>query len=107
MLVSNEIQDYQLKFQDLKDELKSLQGLLVLQNQRLSEEELNLKWFKVRKDVLTQKKTEMLARKENLLQQKVTPLSPLFRLRLINKSNLILCGLHFVDYSLSYRTTIK
>lgn len=95
MLVSNEIQDYQLKFQDLKDELKSLQGLLVLQNQRLSVEELNLKWFKVREDVLSQKRTEMLARNENLLQQKVTSLCPLVR-PFLNKSNLILCrgGLH-------------
>ena len=71
MIVNNEIQDYQVKYQDLTDELKSLQGLLVLKNQRLAEEELNLKWFKIREDVLTQKKTELSSRKENLFQQKV------------------------------------
>lgn len=71
MIVNNEIQDYQVKYQDFTDELKSLQGLLVLKNQRLAEEELNLKWFKIREDVLTQKKTELSSRKENLFQQKV------------------------------------
>lgn len=71
MIVNNEIQDYQVKYQDFTDELKSLQGLLVLKNQRLAEEKLNLKWFKIREDVLTQKKTELSARKENLFQQKV------------------------------------
>lgn len=72
MIVNNEIQDYQVKYEDFTDELKSLQGLLVLKNQRLAEEELNLKWFMIREDVLTQKKTELSARKENLLQQKVS-----------------------------------
>lgn len=71
MIVNNEIQDYQVKYQDFTDELKSLQGLLVLKNQRLAEEELNLKWFKIREDVLTQKRTELSSRKENLFQQKV------------------------------------
>ena len=72
MIVNNEIQDYRVKYEDFTDELKSLQGLLVLKNQRLAEEELNLKWFMIRGDVLTQKKTELSARKENLLQQKVS-----------------------------------
>ena len=72
MKVNNEIQDYRVKYEDFTDELKSLQGLLVLKNQRLAEEELNLKWFMIRGDVLTQKKTELSARKENLLQQKVS-----------------------------------
>ena len=70
--MNNNIQGYQVKYQDLTDELKSLQGLLVLKNQRLAEEELNLKWFKIREAVLTQKKTELLARKKNLLHQKVS-----------------------------------
>ena len=69
--MSNEIQDYQVKYQDSEDELKSLQGLLVLKTQRSSEEELSLKWFKIRVDVLSQQKTELLSRKANLLQEKV------------------------------------
>ena len=72
MIVNNEIQDYQVKYEDFTDELKSLQGLLVLKNQRLAEEEINLKWFMIREDVLTQKKAELSAREENLLQQKVS-----------------------------------
>ena len=36
LIVNNEIQDYQVKNQDFTDELKSLQGLLVLKSQRLA-----------------------------------------------------------------------
>lgn len=63
---------YQAKYQDLTDELKSLQGLLVLKSQRLAEEELNLKWFKISETVLTQKKKELLEREKILIQQKVS-----------------------------------
>lgn len=68
--VNNEIQVYQAKYQDFTDELKSLQGLLVLKSQRLAEEELNLKWFKISETVLTQKKKELLEREKILIQQK-------------------------------------
>ena len=64
-----------MKYQDTMDELKSLQGLLVLKTQRLSEEELSLKWFKIREDVLSQQKTELLSRKANVLQEKVLRLN--------------------------------
>lgn len=70
--VNNEIQVYQAKYQDFTDELKSLQGLLVLKSQRLAEEELNLKWFKISETVLTQKKKELLEREKILIQQKVS-----------------------------------
>ncbi|XP_073238749.1 uncharacterized protein [Porites lutea] len=70
--VNNEIQVYQAKYQDFTDELKSLQGLLVLKSQRLAEEELNLKWFKISETVLTQKKKELLEREDILIQQKVS-----------------------------------
>lgn len=66
-----------MKYQDTMDELKSLQGLLVLKTQRLSEEELSLKWFKIREDVLSQQKTELLSRKANVLQEKVLRLNNL------------------------------
>jgi len=70
--VNNEIQVYQAKYQDFTDELKSLRGLLVLKSQRLAEEELNLKWFKISETVLTQKKKELLEREKILIQQKVS-----------------------------------
>lgn len=63
---------YQAKYQDFTDELKSLQGLLVLKSQRLAEEELTLKWFKISETVLTQKKKELLEREKILIQQKVS-----------------------------------
>lgn len=63
---------YQAKYQDFTDELKSLQGLLVLKSQRLAEQELNLKWFKISETVLTQKKKELLEREKILIQQKVS-----------------------------------
>lgn len=63
---------YQAKYQDFTDELKSLQGLLVLKSQHLAEEELNLKWFKISETVLTQKKKELLEREKILIQQKVS-----------------------------------
>lgn len=63
---------YQAKYQDFTDELKSLQGLLVLKSQRLAEEELNLKWFKISETVLTQKRKELLEREKILIQQKVS-----------------------------------
>ena len=69
--MSGEIQNYQVKCEDLLDEMKSLQGLLVLKNQRLSEEELNLKWFKIREEVLVQKRAELLTGRENLIKEKV------------------------------------
>ncbi|XP_029213762.1 uncharacterized protein [Acropora muricata] len=68
--VSDEIQNYQVKCEDLLDEMKSLQGLLVLKNQRLSEEELNLKWCKIREEVLVQKRAELLTGRENLIKEK-------------------------------------
>lgn len=70
-VVSEEIQNYQVKCEDLLDEMKSLQGLLVLKNQRLSEEELNLKWCKIREEVLVQKRAELLTGRENLIKEKV------------------------------------
>lgn len=70
--VNNGIQVYQAKYQDFTDELKSLQGLFVLKSQRLAEEELNLKWFKISETVLTQKKKELLEREKILIQQKVS-----------------------------------
>lgn len=70
-VVSDEIQNYQVKCEDLLDEMKSLQGLLVLKNQRLSEEELNLKWCKIREEVLVQKRAELLTGRENLIKEKV------------------------------------
>lgn len=63
---------HQAKYQDFTDELKSLQGLLVLKSQRLAEQELNLKWFKISETVLTQKKKELLEREKILIQQKVS-----------------------------------
>lgn len=69
--MSDEIQSYQVKCEDLIDEMKSLQGLLVLKNQRLSEEELNLKWFKIREEVLVQKRAQLLTGREKLLKEKV------------------------------------
>lgn len=63
---------HQAKYQDFTDELKSLQGLLVLKSQRLAEEELHLKWFKISETVLTQKKKELLEREKILIQQKVS-----------------------------------
>lgn len=62
----------QAKYQDFTDELKSLQGLLVLKSQRLAEEELHLRWFKISETVLTQKKKELLEREKILIQQKVS-----------------------------------
>lgn len=60
-----------MKYQDLKDELKSLQGLLVLKNQCLAEEELNLKWLTIQEDVLTKKRRELSGRNAHLFQKKV------------------------------------
>ena len=60
-----------MKYQDLLDELKSLQGLLVLKNQGMAEEELNLKWLTIQEGVSSKKKKELSGRNANLLQQKV------------------------------------
>lgn len=60
-----------MKYQDLLDELKSLQGLLVLKNQGMAEEELNLKWLIIQEEVSTKKKKELSGRNANLFQQKV------------------------------------
>lgn len=60
-----------MKYQDLMDELKSLQGLLVLKSQCLAEEELNLKWFTIQEHVSTEKRKELSGRNAHLFQQKV------------------------------------
>ncbi|XP_078355099.1 uncharacterized protein LOC144639678 isoform X3 [Oculina patagonica] len=68
--VNKEIQEYQVKYQDLTDELKSLQGLLVLKSQCLAEEELNLKWFTIQEHVSTEKRKELSGRNAHLFQLK-------------------------------------
>ena len=70
-LVNKEIHNCQSKSQDLLDEFKSLEGLLIVKNQSLSEEELKLRWFKIWEDVLVQKRAELLTRKALLFKQKV------------------------------------
>lgn len=69
--VNSEIQDFQLKFQDFTEDLKSLQGLVVLKNQHLAEEELDLRWFGIRGVVSLKKRQELSARAEHLCQKKV------------------------------------
>ncbi|XP_068754437.1 coiled-coil domain-containing protein 172-like [Montipora capricornis] len=68
--VNKEIHNCQSKSQDLLDEFKSLEGLLIVKNQSLSEEELKLRWFKIWEDVLVQKRAELLTRKALLFKQK-------------------------------------
>lgn len=68
--VNSEIQGTVVKYQDFTDELKSLKGLLVLKNQRLAEEELNLKWFTIQEDVLNKERKELSGRTEHLSQNK-------------------------------------
>ncbi|XP_066029448.1 uncharacterized protein [Pocillopora verrucosa] len=69
-LVNGEIQDFQRKFQDLAEELKSLQGLVVLKNQHLAEKELDLRWFGIRGVVSSKKRQELSATAEHLRQKK-------------------------------------
>nr|XP_058944544.1 uncharacterized protein LOC131772601 isoform X2 [Pocillopora verrucosa] len=68
--VNGEIQDFQRKFQDLAEELKSLQGLVVLKNQHLAEKELDLRWFGIRGVVSSKKRQELSATAEHLRQKK-------------------------------------
>ncbi|XP_058944543.2 uncharacterized protein [Pocillopora verrucosa] len=70
LLVNGEIQDFQRKFQDLAEELKSLQGLVVLKNQHLAEKELDLRWFGIRGVVSSKKRQELSATAEHLRQKK-------------------------------------
>lgn len=71
LLVNGEIQDFQQKLQDLAEELKSLQGLVVLKNQHLAEKELDLRWFGIRGVVSSKKRQELSATAEHLCQKKV------------------------------------
>lgn len=68
--VNNEIHEYQEKYQDFMDELKSLQGLLTLKNQLLAEEELSLKWFTIQEGVSAKKRKELSEGNEHLFLRK-------------------------------------
>ncbi|XP_020611122.1 uncharacterized protein LOC110049655 [Orbicella faveolata] len=68
--VNKEIHEYQVKYQDFMDELKSLQGLLTLKNQTLAEEELSLKWFTIQEGVSAIKRRELSEGNEHLFLRK-------------------------------------
>ena len=69
--VNKEIHEYQVKYQDFMDELKSLQGLLTIKNQSLAEEELSLKWFTIQEGVSAKKRKELSEGNEYLFTRKV------------------------------------
>lgn len=71
MSVNREIHEYQVKYQDFMEELKSLQGLLTLKNKSLAEEELSLEWFTIQGGVSTKKRKELSEENEHLFLQKV------------------------------------
>lgn len=57
--MNDEIQSYEIKIQDGEEEIKSLQGELVMENQCLVDEELSLKWFVNKDESLRQKLLEL------------------------------------------------
>ena len=57
--MNDAIQNYEIKIQDGEEEIKSLQGELVMENQCLVDEELSLKWFINREESLQQKLLEL------------------------------------------------
>ena len=68
-----------MKYQDLMDELKSLQGLLTLKNQSLAEEELSLKWFTIQEEISAKKRKELSEGNEHLFLRKV-PIQDLYNI---------------------------
>ena len=68
-LVNEEIALTQVKTAEIRDELKSLQGNLAIQNNRVAEQELQLKWLKEKEKILTAQK-QCLEETKMELQQK-------------------------------------
>ncbi|XP_031563038.1 structural maintenance of chromosomes protein 2-like [Actinia tenebrosa] len=57
--INEDIQSLQLQIRDAEDELKSLQGSVVLKNQRLAEEEEKLKSLRIKKNVTDEQRKEL------------------------------------------------
>ena len=70
--MNNKIIDYQSKIKDAEFEVESLQGTLAVKNQRLVEEEVELKWLNVREQILMSQKQNMDQERKKVSQDVVS-----------------------------------
>lgn len=75
--VNEEISLTQAKTAELRDELESFQGSLAIQNNKVAEQELQLKWLKEKEKIMSSQKKSLEDTKLKLQNKLVSLLSVL------------------------------
>lgn len=69
-----EIEDSQMKLEQIKEDLETKQGELVVKNSKLAGIEIEVKLLQLRRDILEDQKTSMKEAKDKLIQEFVSVL---------------------------------
>lgn len=69
-----EIEDSQMKLEQIKEDLETKQGELVVKNSKLAGIEIEVKLLQLRRDILEDQKTSTKEAKEKLIQEFVSVL---------------------------------
>lgn len=64
--MNDEIEIMEAKTLEVKEEIKSFQGNLVIKSQKIAEQELQLKWFAEKQKIFAQQKGDMMKTKMEL-----------------------------------------
>ena len=58
-IANEEISSTQTKTAEIRDEIKSLQGSLAIQNNNVAEQELQVQWLKIKTDIMNAQKRQL------------------------------------------------
>ena len=65
--VNDDIENIQARSSEMMEEVKSLQGDLVIKNQKVAEQDLQLKWFVKKREIFAEQKGKMEKEEMELL----------------------------------------
>lgn len=65
--VNDDIENIQARSSEMMEEVKSLQGNLVIKNQKVAEQDLQLKWFVKKREIFAEQKGKMEKEEMELL----------------------------------------
>lgn len=65
--MNDDIENIQARTSEMMEEIKSLQGNLVIKNQKVAEQDLQLKWFIKKCEIFVEQKGEMEKEEMQLL----------------------------------------
>lgn len=65
--MNDDIENIQARSSEMMEEVKSLQGNLVIKNQKVAEQDLQLKWFVKKREIFAEQKGKMEKEEMELL----------------------------------------